>query len=272
MFFVFQQVDDNVVPDNTQIVVTEGRIQALSLGFKKVWQRLPLDKELDGLIQNYVREEVLYREALAMGLDREDTVIKRRLRQKIEFLSEDIANLDEPDEQELQAYLAAHQEDYRQPARYSLRQIYFNPSKRGQAAHADALTLLKTLQAQDADITKLGDFMMVRQQFENETEREIKRALGLVFLNSLRQMPNGSWQGPIRSGFGLHLVRIDQRTDGKASQLSEVRELVIRDWKSNKRKQINEAFYKTLRKRYDVKIEYPEVGNKSEISMLKAAN
>lgn len=272
IFYVFQQVSGDSIPDKAEIVVTEGNIQALSTGFEKVWQRQPSDKELVGLIQYYVREEVLYREALAMGLDREDVIIKRRLRQKIEFLTEDIADLDKPSEQELQAYLTAHQEKYQIPTRYSLRQIFFNTSKRGEAALVDAKALLKTLQARDSDISNLGDRLMVQQHFENQTEREIERVMGSEFSSSLRQFPTGSWLGPVRSGFGLHLVRIDQRTDGKASQLSEVREQVIRDWTSNKRKQINEAFYETLRKRYDVKIEYPEVGNKSEISMSKAAN
>ena len=204
IFFVFQQTSDDVVPDKTEIVVTQGHIQALSLGFEKIWKRSPSNKELDGLIRNHVRQEVLYREALAMDLDREDTIIKRRLRQKIEFISEDLAGLEVPEEQELQAYLEEHRQDYRKPARFSFRQIYFDVSKRGQNSKSDANKLLKMLQTQDQDITLLGDRLMVKQRFDSETGREIGRALGTEFLQSLQKMPTGSWQGPINSGFGLH--------------------------------------------------------------------
>ena len=269
MFALFQQVSNDALPDNVEIVVTKGHVQALLVGFEKVWQRSPSAKELDGLIQNYIREEVLYREALAMGLDRDDGIVRRRLRQKMEFISEDLANLDAPEEQELHAYLAAHQEDYRQPTRFSFRQIYFNTSKHGQAAQADAMTLVATLQAQDADVATLGDPLMVKQQFNSETEREIERALGSQFLQSLRKTPTGSWQGPITSGFGLHLVRIDERIDGEISKLNDVRELVIRDWASVKRKQTNEAFYETLRKRYKVTVENLKGENKSNESTTK---
>ncbi len=269
MFALFQQVSNDALPDNVEIVVTKGHIQALLVGFEKVWQRSPSAKELDGLIQNYIREEVLYREALAMGLDRDDGIVRRRLRQKMEFISEDLANLDAPEEQELHAYLAAHQENYRQPTRFSFRQIYFNTSKRGQAAQADAMTLVATLQAQDADVATLGDPLMVKQQFNSETEREIERALGSQFLQSLREVPTGSWQGPITSGFGLHLVRIDERIDGELSKLNDVRELVIRDWASVKRKQTNEAFYETLRKRYKMTVENLKSENKSNESTTK---
>lgn len=269
VFALFQQVSNDALPDNVEIVVTKGHVQALLVGFEKVWQRSPSAKELDGLIQNYIREEVLYREALAMGLDRDDGIVRRRLRQKMEFISEDLANLDAPEEQELHAYLAAHQEDYRQPTRFSFRQIYFNTSKHGQAAQADAMTLVATLQAQDADVATLGDPLMVKQQFHSETEREIERALGSQFLQSLRETPTGSWQGPITSGFGLHLVRIDERIDGEISKLNDVRELVIRDWASVKRKQTNEAFYETLRKRYKVTVENLKGENKSNESTTK---
>ena len=255
IFVVFQQVSDDALPDTAEIVITKGQIKALSIGFEKVWQRSPSDAEMDGLVQNHVREEILYREALAMGLDRGDGIIKRRLRQKMEFLTEDIANLSEPEEQELQSFLAIHEEDYRQPTRYSFRQIYFDAGKRGQAAHKDASVLLKTLSGSETDITELGDRLMIKQQFENETENGIKSALGSEFLNSLQQFPTGSWGGPIRSGFGLHLVYIDQRVEGRSPELDKVRNLVLRDWALQKRKQINEAFYETLRKRYEVKVE-----------------
>jgi peptidyl-prolyl cis-trans isomerase C len=257
MFLLFQQLSNDPMPDSTKIVVTEGRIEALSLGFAKVWQRSPSAEELDHLIQNYIREEILYREALAMGLDRDDSIVRRRMRQKMEFISEDLAKSNVPEEEELQAYLAAHQEKYRPPSIFSFRQIYFNSSERGQAAHTNAMTLLATLQkpaGKDVDVETLGDSLMLKQIFKRETERDIARDLGSQFLQSLRNLPTGSWQGPVRSGFGLHLVYIDERIDGKVPVLKDVREAVLRDWASVKRKQTNEAFYEALRSRYTVTV------------------
>ncbi len=258
MFLLFQQVSNNVIPDSAEIIVTEGRIEALSLGFAKVWQRTPSAEEMDHLIQNYIREEILYREALAMGLDRDDPIVRRRMRQKMEFISEDIAKSNVPEEKELQAYLTTHKSEYRLPTQFSFRQIYFNSSERGQAAHTDAMTLLATLQkpaGKDIDVETLGDSLMLKQTFRRAPERDIARDLGTQFLQSLRNLPTGSWQGPVQSGFGLHLVYIDERIDGEAPALKDVHEAVLRDWSSVKRKQTNEAFYEALRSRYTVTVE-----------------
>ncbi len=255
IFVLFQQVSNEYQPDNAEIVVTAGHIQSLSLNYEKVWQRSPNAKELDGLIQNYIREEILYREALAMGLDKDDSIVRRRLRQKMEFISEDLASLDKPEEQELQAFLVAHKEDYRQPSRFSFRQIFLNTSKRGESAQYDAIALLAKLKAQESNAKSLGDQLMVKYQFNLETEREIERVLGSQFLQSLNDIPTGSWQGPVISGFGLHLVRVDEHIEGRTAKLDEVRDQVVRDWGSKKRNQANEAFYESLRKRYTVKVE-----------------
>lgn len=254
IFALFQQVSDDALTSDTEIVVTAGRIQVLTLSFEKVWQRLPSARELEGLIQNYVREEVLYREALAMGLGRDDPVVKRRLVQKLEFLSEDMAALDDPAEQELLVYLAAHQERYRQPSRFSFRQVYLNSSRRGDNIQGTAIKLLTKLQANDSDAETLGDPLMLSHQFERMPETEIEQVLGGKFLQYLRETPTGSWQGPIASGFGLHLVRIDERIDGKPPSLNAVREQVVRDWTALQRKQTNADVYESLRKRYKVTV------------------
>ncbi len=259
LFALFQWVaEPSRDRDQTsEIVITAGRIQALSQSFEKVWQRPATEAELGGLIQAHIREEVLYREALAMGLDRDDTIVRRRMRQKMEFLSEDLLSLDEPSETELQAFLAAQPERFRQESRFSFRQVYLNANKRDTSAEADALVLLAKLQEHDGDASKIGDPLMVQHRFENEPEREVSRALGKQFLQSLRNTPLGSWQGPIVSGFGLHLVHISHRTNGKAPALAEVRKAVLREWSAAKRKQANEAFYEALRARYKVTVVRP---------------
>lgn len=260
IFVLFQQVADDPLTADAEIVITVGHIQVLTMGFEKRWQRLPTERELEDLIQHYVREEVLYREALALGLDRDDPIIKRRLVQKLQFLSEDIATAGDPEEQQLLTYLAAHQENYRQPSRFSFRQVYINANNHGENAQSEALKLLAILNSNDTDTDTdtnadtLGDPLMLSHRFERMPEIEVERALGQPFLQSLREMPSGSWQGPITSGFGWHLVRIDERIDGKPLSLNAVRKQVIRDWTSQQRQLANKAVYERLRKNYKVTV------------------
>lgn len=255
IFVLFQQVSDDTRPAADEIMIKDQQVQLLVLRFKKVWQRPPLEKEIDGLIENYIREEVLYREAKAMGLDQDDPIIKRRLRQKLEFLSEDLIKLDTPDDQVLQAFLTAHPENYLQPSITTFQHLYFNPQQRGRKIAEDAQEALKILQADDSDRINLGDPLNIKQEFINGTEAEISRILGVQFTKLLRDLPVGDWQGPIKSGFGLHLVQIDERIVAEMPNLADVRKQLLQDWKAQKRDEANEAFYNSLRKRYKVTVE-----------------
>lgn len=260
-------VSDAVFPSTEQleeIVITEGQVDALILGFEKVWQRLPTQQELDGLLQGHIREEVMYREALLMGLDRDDAIIRRRLQQKLEFLTDDIASLDEPSEEELQTFLSENPELFREQVRFSFEHIYFNVSERGASAMTDAESTLvdlrqvhSTVSGENSttvvDPTRLGDqLLMSETRFLNTDEREIRRALGSQFLGGLKALPVGSWQGPIESGFGLHLLKISERIEGDLPSLTEIRNVVEREWASLKRTETNEAFYAAMRARYIV--------------------
>lgn len=273
LFALFQWVADSTGDRNPmrEIVITAGRIQALSQSFEKVWQRPATALELDGLIQEHIREEVLYREALAMGLDRDDTIVRRRLRQKMEFLSEDLVRLEEPSDTELQAFLTAHAERFRQESRFSFRQVYLNANKRDTSAEADARAMLVTLRGHNGDASHLGDRLMIPHRFEQEPEREVARALGKQFLRALHDTPLGSWQGPVVSGFGLHLVHISHRTEGKVPALAEVRDAVLREWSAAKRKQVNEAFYATLRARYQITVIKPTPPTSQQAEITEVA-
>ena len=282
MFGTYQLVSDAGFSGNQpleEIVITEGHIDALILGFESVWQRPPTEQELDGLVQAHIREEVMYREALAMGLDRDDTIIRRRLQQKLAFLTEDIASLAEPTEAELEAFLATNQERFREQTRFSFEQVYFNVGKRGSSAEADAELQLTELRKPNTtgpgedsnssiDTTLLGDKLLL-SQFNNAYEREILRAMGSQFLGGLQSLPVGSWQGPIESGFGLHLVKLSERIEGIVPPLDDIRDLVSRDWMSAKREETNEAFYTALRERYIVTLAEPTA---SELSAVAASS
>ncbi len=250
-----------------EIVITEGQIDALILGFEGTWQRPPTDQELDGLVQAHIREEVMYREALAMGLDRDDPIIRQRLQQKLAFLTEDTAHLAEATEAELEAFLTTNQDRFREQTRFSFEQIYFNVSERGASAAADARLLLAELTASETprpgedsnsgiDTALLGDQLLL-SQFNKAYEREVLRALGGQFLAGLQSLPVGSWQGPIESGYGLHLVRLSERIEGIVPPLQDIRDLVSQDWMSAKRDETNEASYAALRERYTVTLAEP---------------
>ena len=242
------------------IVVTAGRIEHLAAGFAKTWKRPPSGEELDGLIDDWIRDEVATRQATALGLDKDDAVIRRRLRQKLEFVSEDIAARAEPTDADLNAYLRAHPDSFRQEPRLTFHQVYLDPTKHGDNADRDAARLLARLSRAGANIdsSTLGDSVLLDHTFRSVPAGEIAKQFGDAFAAALSEIPPGRWQGPIESGYGLHLVLIDERTQGRVPALPEVREAVRREWANAKRLEGSDAFYRDLLKRYTVTIERPE--------------
>jgi hypothetical protein len=240
-----------------QIVVTLGEIEQIAAGFARTWQRPPTPEELAGLVRERVREEVYCREALALGLDRDDTVIRRRLRQKMEFVSEDIAALVEPTEAELEEYLRTHPDSFRVEPRFTFAQVYLDPQKHGAELASDASQLLARLNqaGAEADLSTLGDSRMLEPRFVGLPSSEVARQFGGQFALALDALQPGRWQGPIESGYGVHLVYVSEREQGRAPALAEVRESVRRDCDAARRSAANEAFYAELLKRYRVTIE-----------------
>lgn len=241
--------------EQDEILITQAKIKTIRTSFEKVWQRTPSEQELQKAIEGHIRDEVFYREALAMGLDRNDGIVRRRLSQKIQFLSEDLANIEEPDDKALQSFLTDNADKYLRPAKFTFKQVYLNSNKRGVSAQSDAAKLLKQLIENDKNAAELGDPLMVEHQFTDMAEHGVAKSLGNDFLKSILNTPTGSWQGPIKSGFGLHLIRIENRIKRKQPELSEVRDVVLRDWNSEKRKLTNEAVYKSMRSRYKINVE-----------------
>lgn len=259
IFVLFQLRPTAYQTKNSEIVVSEATFTSLLAEFEKGWMRLPTEQESDELIDHYIHEEVLVREAIAMALDKNDEIVRRRLRQKMEFLSEDLAQFNEPDEQDLEKYLDKNKHKYWQDSRYSFRHVYFNTTQYGQAARVDALSVLKFLQENDegiVDIKSLSDSLMMKTNFINVAKSDIQSLLGSQFAQALSDLPVGSWQGPITSGFGIHLVLINERLDGEPPELNNLREVLVRDWTLEQREKSNKAFYNNLRSRYKVKMEH----------------
>lgn len=241
------------------IVITQGQIASMVSGFTSTWQRPPTPEELERLIQDRVKEEVYSREAMALGLDQDDTIIRRRLRQKMEFLSDDVAAQAEPSDAELSAYLQEHRDSFRIERRFTFRQVYLSPERRGESLAQDTAQVLAQLRQAggEADISQLGDPFLLERAFDAVPEGEVAKLFGDKFAVRLAELTPGSWQGPVESGYGVHLVFVGDRTDGGAPALGDVRDAVYREWANAKRLDANEAFYRSLRKKYSVTIERP---------------
>lgn len=243
-----------------EIVVSQERIRSLILTFQRTWQRPPTREELDGLIEDYIKEEVFYREALKMGLDQDDTLIRRRMRQKLEFLAEDFADAIEPSPAQLQEYLDAHPERFRIDGLTSFRQIFLNPRLRRETLVEDAEALLSELRTgdSDSDLAQLGDSILL--PFENPRMRmqQIAGQFGPDFAEALADVVPGEWSGPIESAYGAHLVLVNEKSPGRLPQLDEVREAVRREWFADRRAASKQQFFDELVQKYDVRIEHPE--------------
>jgi hypothetical protein len=257
IFAAYSLVSKRGAVEPGTIVITQGQIEHLATGFAKTWQRPPTEQELAGLIRDRVREEVFCREAVALGLDQDDTVIRRRLRQKMAFVSDDIAAQTEPTDADLNAYLKAHPDSFRVEQRFTFQQVYLNPQKHGDRLPQDVAQLLAQLNqaGNRTDVAELGDSFLLEHDFTAVPVGEITKQFGEGFAAKLSGLQPGQWQGPVESGYGVHLVKISERTEGRQPELADVREAVRREWDNARRLDGNEKFYQELLKRYTVTIE-----------------
>jgi hypothetical protein len=244
------------------IVVSAGEIESLAAGFAKTTERRPTDDELRGLIADRVREDVYCREAIALGLDKDDPVIRRRLTDKLQFVSEDVAPEAEPAESDLRAYFAAHEAAFRIEPRLTFRHVYLDPARHRDTLAVDARRLIDRLNASGAhvDPAAFGDTFLPAHTFADVPSGVIARQFGDAFAAKLVDLPIGRWQGPIASGYGTHLVQVTARVDGRLPSFEEARQEVGRAWKDARRQEANAAFYQRLLAKYRVTIERPAVG------------
>jgi hypothetical protein len=238
-----------------EIVVSDSRAAALAATFARTWQRPPTRSELEALIDDHILTEVLVREALALGLDRDDSIIRRRLRQKMEFLSEEQAAKGTPSDRDLRAYLAAHPEQFRVEPRLSFRHLFLDPQRRGDDVANEAARLLALLNGPrpPADPSSLGDpLVLVEPVLTGMPKAEVAALLGGSFADELVKHKPGLWVGPIESGYGLHLVKLVQLVPGAVPPLEQIRPQVEREWRAARSSEREEAFYRRLRDKYTI--------------------
>lgn len=246
------------------IVISRAQVGALQQNFLRTWQRPPTAAETQHLIEEAIRDEVLQREAVRLGLDRDDTVIRRRLRQKLEIITEEGAAAVAPSEAELEAFRQQHAAQFQGEARIAFEQVYFDPAKRGAKLAGDLEAALKRLSSAAsrpaaAEFSRLGDALFVLQpSYPLATERALAASFGEDFVRSLRAVEptrHGQWLGPLESSYGQHLVRIVGFEAGVTPALEQIRPLVEREWSNAQRIAAREAHYRELRARYAIRVE-----------------
>ncbi len=237
-----------------RIVITEGVVNDLVTQHVAAKGRAPSDTELNFLIESFVRDEILYREGVTLGLDRDDIVVKRRVRQKIETIAEEEASAGAPTDADLAAYLAANQAHFLQPAVLTFEQVFLGPSNRGPAL-VNAVAITRSAVQRGVDPMALGKPSLLPQRMSQTPADLVARDFGAAFASALEKVPVGDWVGPIDSSFGAHYVRVSDRLPAVTPQLADVRAQVVREWESERRQRARNDAYARMRGTYQVAFE-----------------
>ena len=235
------------------IEVTGEQVEQLRARWMAQWGRPPTGPELRELVEGAVDEEVLYREAQRLGLDREDAIVRRRLAQKLTFILEDAGDRAATAADEVEEYFARHAERYRRPRRTTFDHVFLSADRRTDAA-GDAAALLGEIGADDDRWKRLGDPFMLARTYADRTDPEIAGRFGMGFADAVSALPPGDWNGPVESTYGMHLVRVRDRTAPRAPRLDELRDRVVADLREERRREQSRAAYRTLRDGYEVRL------------------
>lgn len=254
------------VESSKTIQLTLDDLGRMYLYFESQWRRPPTPQELNGLVESKVQQEVLYREALAMGLDKDDEIVKRRMAQKMQFLAEDVAAAREPTTAELRSWFDKHSAMFAQPPRLSFRHLYFSPDRRGARAREDATKALVKLAGQPVDATiagSLADPFMFQDYYRDRAPDYLGKEFGPQFALAVAKLAPASWQGPIESGFGWHLVFVDTVIPGRVPAFEEIEAEVKTAWLSEQKALAWQKAYKEMRAKYTVLLPAPAEGTSS---------
>ena len=256
----FIPIGDAAPAPAREIRLSYGELTQLALLFQSQWRRDPTPAEFSQLVENKVQQEVLYREALAMGLDKDDEIVKRRMAQKMQFVAEDVAAAREPSTAELKSWFETHDKLFAQPPRLSFRHLYFSPDRRGSHAREDAETALARLAGQPEDskpAASLADPFMFQDYYRDRAPDYLGKEFGPQFALAVAQLQPGSWQGPVESGFGWHLVFVDTVIPGRVPVFEEVEPEVKTAWLADQKALTWGKAYKDIRAKYQVLLPAP---------------
>jgi len=261
LFGAYAYVDrGRTMASDTKIVLTLDDLAQLAVLFQAQWRRDPTPEEFGRMVESKVQEEVLYREGLAMGLDKDDTIVKRRMAQKMQFIAEDVAASRVPTSAELRAWYEKNTDKFQEPPRVSFRHLYFSPDKRGARAKDDAADALTRLAGQPEDTrlaATLADPFMFQEYYRDRAPEFLGKEFGPKFALTVARLPPKSWQGPIESGFGWHLVFVDTLIPGRVPPFDEIEGDVKTAWLGEQKTVAWDKAYKDMRAKYTVLIPAP---------------
>jgi len=258
--YAYMQRGRGGVESSKQIAISLDDLRTIDLYFESQWHRQPTPAEFQAMVEDKVREEVLYREALAMGLEKDDTIVKRRMAQKMQFLAEDVAAAHEPSTAELKAWFDKNSNKFALPSRYSFRHLYFSPDRRGKNAHDDAARALAKIAGQPEDsklAASLADQFMFQDYYGERTSEAIAKEFGPPFAVAIEKLKPGSWQGPVESGYGWHLVYVDTVIPGRIPAFEEMEPDVKTAWLAEQKQQAWQKAYQAMRAKYTVLLPNP---------------
>ncbi|MEP2990788.1 MAG: peptidylprolyl isomerase [Parasphingorhabdus sp.] len=252
VFGFFWATGTNRDPADYTISVDQSNIDRLRAGWIQNFRRPPTQQELDALIDQEVTEEIYYREALRLGLDRNDAVIRRRMFTKMRFLNNQDSAASEPNDTELQQWIRQNQGKYSLSATYDLEQIYLGQG--GTLSETEVVKLLQDLNSGAVEASDISKPISLPQKLMSADNRSISRQFGEQFSVDLAEQETGKWVGPVTSGFGEHLIYIMSKTPGKPAMLDDVRQAVTNDWRAAQTAQQEETALEQYRSQYDIRV------------------
>lgn len=238
-----------------QIEVGDAEFAHVLSSWQKTWQRPPTREEIEKAIDGYVREEVLYREALFQGLDRNNSLVKRALITQMNLIAESQADPDAITEEDVEAYYALRSDQFISDSSYTFIQVYFSEEKRGESTRDDARKAIAQLNQQSAGANapeELGDPIMLDQFYSNVSAGQVERQFGEDFIQQLKSLNTSEWGGPVRSAFGWHAVKVVNVQPGTLIPLNQVRSEIIRELEYDERQAAKEQFFTELMQQYDI--------------------
>jgi hypothetical protein len=256
-YLLYGTTPDEDLEDRT-VVVDAGRIGAFISAWESRWNRPPTERELNQLINQYIREDILYREALGLGLDKDDPITRRRMAQKLEFLTKDIASYKKPEDGELKRYFEENIDEYSDPDLITFTHVFLDPDVRGDATLVDAALLLTELEVTgppDPSEPRIGDRFMLQNYYPRKEELEIRKLFGSGFSAEVMKLEPEKWHGPVLSGYGTHLVYVHTLERASEPVFEKVKEYVAEDWLVDQQEKFNEEFFQSLKSRYEIIIE-----------------
>ena len=244
------------------VTVTSGDIQSMADQWLGLWSRPPTDDELAGVIRDHVRTQILYREAVAMGLDNGDIVIERRLAQKVELVARSLITPEEPTDQVLSDWYAANTDRFRQPDLYTLTHVFFDPDIRDESTLEDARAVLDeliSLTEMPASYGDYGDRFMLQNYYPSRSALELRKLFGSGFVQQILEQEPGIWHGPVLSGYGTHLVLLNDVVLAPQPAFEDIRQAVKEEWMAAQVTELSERFLNNLVSRYEIIVEETEV-------------